>query len=351
MSIEYMAEKNVGHRAVATMPDLMIPPGSTVPVPCITFATFDTAELTAMLTRGNHRELFTKQSFVPHCLGGIPNAKGVKSGSWNGKFVPTECSDAVRARGYGVVYNGHKGTINNGNATAMVITTMSPSVIPSQATKVSDIAHENLSNQAQNDFMKNKEDFLSKVGKGVFASIKEFKDIKTAFASVTGAYTTIKNIMENPIQLLIRQESKNSGRSIKTNNPQYSAENSELNNKIKILNESQLAMLQDNKIASEVLEQTQDFVKIAKALYLGKLNLTDIIDTTDAAFMVADDKTRLAIAQEIQKGIDLGNSDIVIGNQITLLQETTIEANRHNPNIELDVYSLLKHTNSIKQNL
>ena len=112
MGDKYIAERRSEHRMIATAPDLIIPPGSKVPVPCITYATLDTATQTANHTRGNGYPLFISRSYVPHCKGGIPGGKGVISGTWNGIYYATEHSDSVRVEGDWAVFHDHKGTGN-----------------------------------------------------------------------------------------------------------------------------------------------------------------------------------------------------------------------------------------------
>lgn len=112
MGKQYIAEKRVEHKIIAGGPDLIIPPGSTCPVPCITMVTLDNAVNTAKKTRGNGYPLFTYGSHVPHCVGGIPGGRGIKSGKWNGKYWPDEHSDSVRVEGQWAIFHHHKGKGN-----------------------------------------------------------------------------------------------------------------------------------------------------------------------------------------------------------------------------------------------
>lgn len=109
MGKHYIAEQRISHTIIADGPDLIIPPNGGGPVPCITYVTLDKAVNTSTNTRSNGYPLFTKGSHVPHCLGGIPGGKGIKSGKWNGMYWPDEHSDSVRAEGNWVLFHNHKG--------------------------------------------------------------------------------------------------------------------------------------------------------------------------------------------------------------------------------------------------
>lgn len=122
MGSKYQAEKRVEHVAIACEPDMIKPTPKDPPLPFVTYAEFDTAVNVADNTAANQYPAFVSVSKVPTCKGGPPGGKGVKSGTWNGQFVPTEWSPSVLAGPGNQVYHGHKGTINNGNAKAEVYT-------------------------------------------------------------------------------------------------------------------------------------------------------------------------------------------------------------------------------------
>lgn len=112
MGKHYIAEQRVEHKIVASGPDLIIPPGGGSPVPCITYVTLDKAVDTSSNTRSNGYLLYTSGSYVPHCLGGVPDGKGVISGEWEGKYWPDEHSDSIRVEGNWMVFHDHKGKGN-----------------------------------------------------------------------------------------------------------------------------------------------------------------------------------------------------------------------------------------------
>jgi RHS repeat-associated protein len=122
MGSKYQAEQRVEHVAIACSPDMIKPTPKDPPLPFITYAEFDTAVNVADQTKGNQHPAFVSVSKVPHCKGGPPGGKGIKSGTWNGEFVPTQWSNTVQTGPGWQVYHGHKGTINNGNTDAEVMT-------------------------------------------------------------------------------------------------------------------------------------------------------------------------------------------------------------------------------------
>lgn len=112
MGVNYIAEQRVEHQSIAIEPDLIIPPNGGSPIPCITFVTFNEAVDTSSNTRSNGYALYTSGSHVPHCKGGIPGGKGIKSGTWNGVYRPVEHSDTIRVEGNWMIFHTHKGSGN-----------------------------------------------------------------------------------------------------------------------------------------------------------------------------------------------------------------------------------------------
>lgn len=199
MGSKYTSEKRVEHVAIACEPDMIIPPGSTAPAPFITVSKFDTAVGTASNTSGNQYPMFITTSQVPTCVGGPPGGKGVKSGTWNGNFKPSEGSSSVLTAAGQQVHHGHPGLINNGNAKAKVYTMVDAGAPSSKCIAALKVQMQRLKQRASAEASASPGDFASDVADGAWTSIKGYGD--TAVDVGTGAWDVISHPLESAKKL------------------------------------------------------------------------------------------------------------------------------------------------------
>ena len=110
MAKHLVARKQSGWRVVCQLPDVCKTPvgSSTPPVPYPVYAELSTAVKIARTVRSNDHELVIySKSETPKTIGDAAGiAKGVKSGTTQGKCYPSEHSATVSAEGKRLVRHG-----------------------------------------------------------------------------------------------------------------------------------------------------------------------------------------------------------------------------------------------------
>jgi hypothetical protein len=103
----FVARKQSGWKIIGKLPDVCKTPmgSSTPPVPYSVYAELKSASEVAVTVRSNKHPLVTyDQSLTPETLGdSAGKAKGIKSGTVQGKCYPAQYSGSVRAQGHWVV--------------------------------------------------------------------------------------------------------------------------------------------------------------------------------------------------------------------------------------------------------
>lgn len=124
------ARKNSSWKAICTAPDFCKTPvgSSTPPVPYQVIADLGQSENCVPNVRFNGDPCFVfNPSTVPMCTGDEPGtAKGVKSGTVQGKVKATGACPNVRAKGKQVVREQDPGTMNDGNCPCIFTTQPAP---------------------------------------------------------------------------------------------------------------------------------------------------------------------------------------------------------------------------------
>ncbi len=128
------ARKNGNFKAVSTAPSFNKTPvgNSTPPLPYGTTQDLGNSVSVVPTVKLNGDPAYVlNQTTQPSCKGDNPGvAKGVKSGTVNGKVTPTKASTTVRMGGKPIVRQGDPCTMNGGNNPGVYITTQTPSATP-----------------------------------------------------------------------------------------------------------------------------------------------------------------------------------------------------------------------------
>lgn len=191
MGGKYQAEQRVEHVAIACKPDMIKPDPKSPPLPFITYSEFDTAVGVATNTAGNQHPAFVSVSKVPTCKGGPPGGQGIKSGTWNGQFVPTEWSSTLSAGPGWQVFHGHKGTINNGNTEAQVYTAVAAGAPSSPCIAALQVQFKRVKEKAVAEAATSPGQFGKDMAGGAWDSVKGYGDTAVSLwdglKSVAGA--------------------------------------------------------------------------------------------------------------------------------------------------------------------
>jgi RHS repeat-associated protein len=203
MAAPQQAEKRKEHRATSLAPDWKYTPkkpNKGLPVPYVTTSYFNEAVDVADQSNGRENDYFISLSTVPKSYGGeAGKGNGVLSNAYMDEFKPTEWSQSLLIDKGNAVFDGHRGTINKGNTSALVYTsTTAGKAVVDQA------CWERLKTGAAVLGVATKEKIASdttgcafEVGKGAYNSVKS--DVVGVWETLKSAGSALGTAVMNPV--------------------------------------------------------------------------------------------------------------------------------------------------------